>query len=237
MDTIIKWNDLLLTWNSKYIRTAAGGGGGGGGWPTSGLVARWPLQSSLVDTVAGNNFAVNTGSVSYAAGLVGNALSLTNTDSVWLNANPTIYNTWLGVNSFTFAYWMKIISPGPYNQLSPAYVSDAGTYDYFPLEGPPRLSLARNGGSDFTGSGISDLYQNWRFMCFNYTYPNLTLYSNNVQIASLAKTWGASGGSLNINPGGNNNLRGNLLVQFAYLYDHELSSGDKTILYNSGTPI
>ena len=78
MDTIIKWNDTLLTWNSKYIRTAAGGGGGGG-WPTSGLLSRFSFNSDANDEINGYNWTLTLGNGAFMLVAGRNALNFGST--------------------------------------------------------------------------------------------------------------------------------------------------------------
>jgi hypothetical protein len=243
-EKILKYNEKLLTWNRKYIRGYPPKSAYP--WPTSGLIGRWRLESDLVDSINALDFSCTSGTEAYAVGLSGNALTWT--DSAEFEAdNATIFgNTFNGTHAYSLCFWYKMISvtdsimiimatdPGPWNVQTGsasirAHSNSLNATEYGRKPGTEKYS-------DLTPD--VNAWNNW-IMTYDGSYTKL--YLNNILIGTCNVDTNEAVGvrylRINTTLAGCATACASGTIQNLYLYDKEISSDDRTTLYNSGTPI
>ena len=239
MDTLLKWNDSLLSWNRKYIRGFLTGPPPPPP-PQDQLVARWPLQSNLNDTVGTNNFTLVSGSETYSPGLNGNALVFSGSNR--FDCVSSALNPYFGLQNTPWSVSLWILQTGPYggnvwgtyNNAS-VITLQAYTNDY--THG--MVHIAGNGGQ----RDYDNVYNhNWRHIVWSYDQTSTpgSVYVDNVLLTNVLGQyphWGEQG------PVSFDRLKLGIdtattgLMQFMYVYGKMLTTGEINTLYNGGMPI
>ena len=213
-------------------------------YPTDGLIARWDLNESLIDSVAGYTLVAMGDAAEYENGKVsGKALTVNASHKYEIN-NSTIGNVFANTEPHTVVVWFKgqggnsidVWNVGKTSMTNGEHLHvnyTAGTY-----------SLARGGSASDKYAGSShDTTTDWRQAIYTYASPDYEIYHNNVIGTFVA---GTADGQITGSEGTGNNFFGfntgngaDLIgaISHVYIYNKVLTADERAILYNNGTPI
>ncbi len=213
--------------------------------PPNGLVAYYPFDGNAHDASLYQNHARERGTLSYAAGLAGQAASFNGTDA-YVEAHDA---SWLhfGSGSFTVAAWVKTngVSTAPLVDKGAPTLTAEGAFHTLVSTGAARLSIQSAASSgDYkdvrsTGS-INDAA--WHHVVATRDADNhlLKIYVDGAQAATPTSDSGIgsidSTRSLLIGTD-QSNTRFKGLIDEVYLYNRAISDAEVTALFGScGTP-
>jgi len=235
-DKILKWNNDLLTWSGNYIRTYIAPPVIP--WPTDGLIARWPLQSDLKNTVTGEpDLHLYAGDESYTSGgLSGNAFTFNGT-----RCCSTYREDGWPTSALSISYW---IHQDTAFERNPWQIDNAIN----PVNPPKRLIGVMAPGAQYWGTtagnvwsgdidktGLNNLQDAWWHMVLTFNGTGAKIYRNNVVDTSLARTLtdATSLQYLFIGRGWGVPIEAGWM-QFVYYYNRELIASEVNTLYNGG---
>jgi hypothetical protein len=213
--------------------------------PSSGLVAYYPFDGSARDASLYQNHAREHGTITYAAGLAGQAASFNGTDA-YIEAHDA---TWLhfGTGSFTVAAWVKTngASTAPIVDKGAPTLTAEGAFHALVSTGAARLAIQSvASGGDYkdvrSTSRIDDGAWHHVVAIRDATNQQLKLYVDGAQAATPAADTGIgnidSARALLIGgDAGGTRFKG--LIDEVYLYNRAVSAAEVSALYTScGTP-
>jgi hypothetical protein len=248
-DKIIKWNDKLLTFNDKIIRTEAYAAPTPSTYPTDHLIERWDFNDNL-DGLNGNGLTYEVGTLTYATGLINKCLSLNGSTRI-ATTSTTIRNAFAGTHAFSISFWMKDTYNGTnqwdkitanqpwYPTPSVAFEINVNSYSsvknltfYRSLPGTEQYGVAST-SSNFTNQNA------WIHVVCTYASDVYTIYRNGVfncsNTDSGALTVSMAKFAIGTSSYGTDTYTG--LIDLYYVYDKALSLSEVEQLYNNGTGV
>jgi hypothetical protein len=195
-----------------------------------GLIDWWPANGNTNDTIGGNNGAIN-GTVTYAAGEVGQAFSMSGSGSVGISM-PSL-NTANG--QITVSFWMKW--NGTNNVMPLGFTS----YDLYLYNGAFGFNTT---SSDIWGISSSGLANQW--VQVTAVFTNGDPHSNQLYINGVQQTLTQQAGTTphsalvtsTAKIGGwnnNNSYEFTGLIDAVQVYNGALTAAQAQAIYNAGT--
>lgn len=237
------WNGVAFThlngvaqtaWNGTAISCAGGGGGGGSGLLTS-LSSYWKLDEASGNRAdsQGSNILTETGTVTATSGALNNAVSFAGAGRVSVADTA---NLSVGDEDWSCSFWMR---PSALGGLQAPVGKGTEWLVYLSAGGSVIFQTA--GGSDLATAGgtANDGVTIHVVITFNASTNNKIVYINGSSSASGAGTPSTDGAAaFSIGALGDGSLPYSGWVdETGFWKGRELSAGDVTLLYNSGTPL
>ena len=198
--------------------------------PTTTLTGHWEFNSSLNDS-AGSNTATVGGSTNYAAGQIGNAISLSGSSnyvSIPYAAQPSAY---------TISAWIKINASGAMNVVSRGNSDGVSFADQLRINSSGKFEHYVYDGGVHTVTGTTTVQTNtWYFVSISATNNGqMHLYVNGTEEGTpqnVGVLW-RGGDRFNVGYGVSGFGYLNGLVDDLRIYDHALTSTDISAIYGN----
>jgi hypothetical protein len=246
-DKIVKWNDKILTFNDKLVRTYVSPIPTS--YPTRGLVARYAFEDNYTDSYGSNNgWSVNRGSTTYVTGKVDKALTSTSV-ILYNTSNTTLVNLHGGTTVNSFSAWTKLAVTQTYGGGCAMVNYNTGSGSNFSIScyadgaSTAAWKVAATGQTSLKSTNHNNYSFNdnaWHHIVYVYNGTTWYLYIDNVLWDSASRGSITTVGRLSM-PG--NFATGDLtqnytgLIDQVYFYTVDLTTDEIAQLWNNGNGI
>jgi len=190
------------------------------------------------NTITGNDLTDNN-TIDYASGLLGNACNLESTNSEYLSHTDNASLS-LETGDFSYSLWVNFESATDGMLITHCGNPSCGYYTHTISGGPSfRFADSSMASTDWSWNPSNGVWYHVVFT-FNNTTDDITFYIDGTAVSTQTMSSTLTDSSADFQIGKtayfNSNYYDGLLDEIT-IFDYELTSGDVTTLYNSGTPL
>lgn len=239
---LVKYNDSLITFNSKYVRPREGAPSSP--YPLDGLKGRWTFDNVLTDSSGeGNDFSLTLGATVYDTGKIGNALKLSNGDS-FTATGASLLAALNGAFSVSFWYKWSYGSTGTITRLlycdggSPTHGFTADCNYNGVADNQMNFGSQRGGvGYGVAAGNTLNVINTWHHagIAWSSSTNKFRAFWNGSYSAESNVSGSITATYFKIVKDGT--VLGNIWIDSLYVYNRHLSDSEFAQLYNGGSGI